>query len=464
MVPCSFRIFLRLVFMRLNIKTVVLAIALLTGSTPAFAQDVREAVVRALERNPAIAGAYDRQEAAEHNKDAEASNYYPEISTALTAGRVYQDNSTSRGLSVERGAAYSGYGEANIALRQMIFDGLETQNRVGAADARLESKGYDLMEVEEEITFDIVRNYIEIMRLRSALDLLSVQLRSIDDYKARIINMVKEGVADEAELQQARDVSMVVNSIIADYEGRLASARAAYYEATGEAPPAQLVMPASVTSQINDNIVDAVAAAKLRNPMLMSVRMASNATRHDMKAEQGKMYPDVTGELSYYKNDKKDIIGGENKDARAVVKMNWAFSTGGREFSEFRKKQSEHDAALRKAEEAERQVERAIYESYAKYRTFQRKLQLSKDRVDLNEKLVSAYESQFEGSRISLLSLMRAQSQLFKAKLDRSDNRFNLLASEYGVLASLSMLKNAILSMPEDVRTRPVTEGEDNRQ
>ena len=119
---------------------------------------------------------------------------------------------------------------------------------------------------------------------------------------------------------------------------------------------------------------------------------------------------------------------------------------------------------MRRSVEVERQLERMIYEAYARYRTLSRKLQLSSERVDLNEKLVDAYKSQFEGSRINLLSLMRAESQLFKAKLEQSDNSYNLLASEYGVLASIGTLKNVILSMPEDERIRPVIEGEDNRQ
>jgi len=436
--------------MHLKFKTAVLFVALVSQGGFAHAQSLRDSVLFALNHNPAIEGARDSKDAAKHGRDAEFSNYYPEISANASVGRVYQDNSTSRGLVVERGAAYSGYGEGNVAVRQMLFDGLETQNRVDAADARLESKTYNLIKTESSIVFNVVKNYLEIMRLRSALKLLSKQSKSIDDYESRIVTMVKEGVADEAELQQARDVSMVVDSIVADYEGKLLAARAVYYEATGQAPPKIQILPPSVSEHINDNIVDTVEMARVNHPALMAVRMDSNAARHDMKAEHGKMYPDVSGELSYYESDKDDVIGGENKDARALVKMNWSFSTGGREFSEFRKKQSEHDAALRKAQDAERQVERMIYESYAKYQTLERKLKLSAERVELNEKLVSTYKTQFEGSRIKLLSVMRAESQLFKAKLDYSDNLYNILTAQYGILASVGTLKNIVLSVPED--------------
>ncbi len=433
------------------------------GSGFARAETLVDAVIFALDNHPAIAGVQDQIAAAGHGKKAEIANYYPEIMANATAGRVFQDNSTSRGLVTDRGAAYSGYGDGSVSMRQMLFDGLETKNRVKAADARLKSKNYDLMKTKEEIIFSVVSDYIEILRLRSALILLSKQLEAIEDYKSRIIVMVKEGVADEAELQQALDVSMVVDSAIADYEGRLEAVRASYYEATGRVPKGGFLVPKSVKGLINANISDAVDMAKNNHPMLMSVRMASNAARHDMKVEQSKMYPDISGELSYYKSDKKDVIGGQSRDARAVIKMNWAFSTGGREFEEFRKKQSEHAAASRRILEVERQIERKVYEAYAFYRTMQRKLQLSADRVELNEKLVGAYKSQFEGARISLLSLMRAESQLFKAKLEHSDNRFNLLAAEYGILASTSSLQENILSTGAGREEDLPAKGEENR-
>jgi len=452
------------ILMRLKSTHFVVAFALLFVGGRAHADSLRDVVYGALKTNPSVSGAYQGKQAAEHGKEAEISHYYPEVSAGVTGGRVYQDNSTSRGLVTERGAAYSGYGEGNLSVRQMLFDGLETANRVKAADARLESEVYGLMDTEESVISKTVTSYIEVMRLRSALSLLRKQASHVREYQERILGLVEDGGADDSQLQQARDVSMVVDGLVADYEGRLYTANAMFHEATGQMPPEHLELPESVREHINENVADVVKNASDTHPKIMALKLESNAARHDMKAEQSKMYPDVMGELSYFKSDKKDVIGGENKDARAVVKMNWNFSTGGREFSKFRQKQSEHHQAQKRAEEMERELERMIYQSYARYRTLQKKYQLSADRVDLNEKLVSAYQSQFEGSRISLLNLMRAESQLFKAKLERSDNAYNLLASEYGVLASIGTLKDVILSLPTDDRIRPVTEGEDYSQ
>ncbi|MGH1375573.1 MAG: TolC family protein [Alphaproteobacteria bacterium] len=408
------------------------------------AQGVRETVLQALDQHPAIEGAEYNHKAAQHDKEAEYSGFYPEISASATAGRVFQDNSTSRGLTVDRGAAYSGFGEGNIALKQMLFDGLETKFRVHAANARIEHSFYNLLDVKSGIVLRAAQSHIDILRVRSALLLLEDQMSLIEDYVSRISDLVTDGGADETELQQARDVFMIASGTRADYEGQLAAAEASYFEVTGQMPADDLDIPKTLASEINENISDVLREVKENHPMLMAARMTSKAARHDMKAEHSKIYPDISGELSYLKNDKKDLVGGEARDARAVVRMNWNFSTGGREFSSVRKKREEHYEALSNYEVMERELQRDIYQSYAMRRTFARKLQLAKERVDLNEKLLQTYVTQFEGARISLLSLMKTESQLFNARLEESDNIYYHLSSEYTVLSYLGRIHDVV--------------------
>lgn len=409
-----------------------------------YAETLRHTVNMALSNNPEVVREQSAKEAVSHSYDVEASNYLPTLSLDSSAGRVYQDNSTSRGLSVERGAAYSGYGEFNIALRQMIFDGAETKNRVLAVQSRLKSKDYSLFDVEEQIALKASESYIEILRLRQALSLLDQHTQNIKDYEERITDMVIEGVADEAELQQARDVSMVMETLRIDYEGQMMSAHAAFVEAVGQMPPKEMKAPVSLGGYINQNVNDVISKAKDHHPLLQSARMESQATRHDAQAVSAEFYPDISGELSYNKLDKDDVIGGESTDARALLRMNWDISLGGREFASVKQKKAEHYEAKARSDILEREIERDIRQAYASYKTVLQKSNLLKDRVALNQKLLDAYKTQFEGARISLLHLMKAESQLFNALLEESDNRFYLHIAEYRTLASYGALKNVL--------------------
>ena len=434
-------------FFKFGLRFMFIVTCASCASFGASAQSLRDSVLYALKNHPSIEGARSGHSAAEHGKDAVFANYFPDVSIGITAGRTYQDNATSRGLSVTRGAAYSGIGEGNVTVSQMLFDGYEVANRIRSADAKSEALSFNIVDVEGMVTLRLAQSYADILRVGAALKILSEQSIQVKDYEARITDMVSEGVADEVELQQARDVAMIIDGILSDYAGQLSSAMAVYAEASGQKFVDGVDNEIISLNKFIDGDVDTVIEKAMYNhPALQSARLDSKAARHDMKAEHSRMYPDVNGEVSYSKTDKRDSIGGETKDARAVIRMNWSFSTGGRGFSSVRQKSYEHYEMTSRYEALEREIERDIHQAYASYNTLKRKLELSINRIDLNEKLLNAYKAKFEGGRISLLDLMRAESQLFNARLEENDNRHYLLSSEYGVLASLGTLKGILIS------------------
>jgi len=414
------------------------------GVFPVSAETLQEAVRSAISNHPSVVAAKASHKAADRDVRAEVSGYFPEISVSASGGRVYQDNATSRGLVTERGAAYSGYGEGALSMSQMVFDGMETHSRVAAAKARLRSYEDALGDVEEEIALRTAQSYLDVMRARQALILIQQQSQGIKDYYTRIQAMFDEGVVDESELQQARDVGMIVDGALADYEAQLSSAQAGYYEATGGMPEDRLVRPSSLDSIVPDAVQDAIQIAKANHFGLKSAVEEAKAAGLDIDVARADYFPDISGELSILKSDKKDVIGGESEDQRALLRMNWQFSTGGKQIAYVDKKKYKHEEAKARIHEIEREVERDVYQTYADYRAAEKKRKLSVERVKLNEKLFGAYETQFEGSRVSLLHVMRAQSQLFNARLEATDNDFRFLSAQYAVLTSMGYLKSAL--------------------
>lgn len=411
----------------------------------AFAESLDDALRAAIDNHPSVAVAQAGYEAAQSDADSAYSNYFPEISVSTALGRVYQDNATSRGLVTDRGAAYSGYGEGNVALRQTIFDGMATQNRIDAANARMDSKKISVLDAQETLVLRVAGSYIDVLRIRAALKLLEEQRKAIKDYEVRILDMAKDGAADEAEVQQAHDVSMIVDGVIVDYQGQLAAAQAGYSEVIGARPSEDLDAPKDLSDEILSDVGQASNLALSEHPALKAMDFEEKAAVEDVDVAKAEFLPTLGGELSYAKVDKKDIIGGESEDKRAVIRMNWNFSTGGKQISDVEKMRHHVAESRARKEDLQRQIERDVIVAYSRLQMFKDKSKISAERVALNEKLFATYETQFEGARINLLGLMRAQSQLFNAKLEDSDNYYNLIGSQYGALAAMGRLKDVLL-------------------
>ncbi len=413
-------------------------------AVPVHAETLQQAVQATLENHPSLETVRATAGEAEQERREYRSNYFPQLQAGLSGGRIYGDNSTSRGLTVTRGAAYSNYWQGSVDARQMLFDGFETGNRVDAAQAKIHSISGNLTDTAERQSLATAQAYIDVLRTREALRLIAKQSGKIADYQVRIKNMVDEGAADEAEYQQATDILMILDTMKADYRGQMEVAEASYAELTGHLPGDDLVLPEPNIALIPAESMQALEFAKAHHPGLLAAVQASRSAGFDAKAEQGTLYPDIDADLSYMKEEKDDVIGGEVVDGRALLRANWSFDTGGAQLARIKQKKYREKEAMSRVHELERQVERGVRMAYAEQKTALQQLDNQEKRRVLNGKLFDTYKVQFEGARIKQLQLMQADNQLFITELEKVNGAYRLLASRYSILASIGRLQESL--------------------
>lgn len=412
---------------------------------PAHAETLEDAMIKAIKYHPQIEQAKARIDAADENEAAEFSGFFPELNVSSYAGRIYGDNATSRGLTVSRGSAYSNSWEASVSARQPIFDGFETSARVKAAEDEKMSAEMTLVDAQEQISYRTAQTYLAVMQARTALAMLKQQQKKVDDYLGRIKGAMEDGAADETEYQQARDVSVILDGFAADFENELATAESQYFELTGEMPPEDMERPVMNLSELPQTLGAAITDALATHPTIKSAEFAAQSAEHDIKAEQGLLYPDINGELSYLESDKEEVLGGEVIDGRALVRMSWTFETGGGQLARIRQKKHEHSEALAQEKQIKLQIERDLRIAYAAFENAKRRLANQKEREDLNRKLFDTYTAQFEGGKVRLLQLMQADNQLFNTKLETVTTKYRLMNAGFAILAGMGQLHDSVV-------------------
>lgn len=431
-------------------RSIFIALVVSTAIFPfrvGHAETIRDSVNQALAAHPSVEAALASKVVAKEEYKETKSGLYPELSARLSAGRVFGDNSTSRGLVVNRGTAYSGLGEGSASLRQPLFDGMETFNRIEAAEARRESADYNVIDVRENLALRAVQAHLTVMQSQEILSETKKYHSVIKDYLNRIQLMVDEGVADESETAQAENISLMLESTVADYDGQLKTSLATYREIVGQMPKSDLQMPHLSIQSINEDVEKAINFAKANHPLIRSEKKSLEAAGYDVKAEYAGYYPDIDGEISYLKRDQKEEIGGELIDARALLKMSWEFETGGAQAARTKRTRAQYSEILAQNSETMRVIEADIRRAYVEYETAKKQMNLVNKREVVTKNLFNAYEAQFEGARVRLLQLMQAENQLFNAKLDSVTAKYRHLLSQYGVLASTGNLLEYVSSM-----------------
>jgi len=417
---------------------------------------LRQAVDTALQNHPTIEAAQARLKASEAGRSEERAGYFPQLNIGAEAGRIYGDNSTTRGLVVTRGAAYSGYGEGRVSLTQPLLGLWQTSHQVDAAQARMKSADQSLVDVRQKLALLTSGAYIEIARNREIIRHFQDRLKGMEDMVARIDSAVAEGGLEETDLQRAQNMVFLTRKVIATAEASLRSAEAEYRETVGMDPPLNIKVTRPALDIAPADVDQALAYAYQNNGAYLAAKLNANAMESDLEAEKLSLVPDLDSELSYLKSDQRDEIGGETIDARAVVRLNWDFSTGGAQFARIKKKRYEREEAMATAHDTKKQLERMIRSAYANYEGQLDILGYETKRKDLADKIYQNSEVQFDGARITLFQLLGAFDERSRAEYDLINARYNVMRAQYDILANLGLLTEA-LGLGEEQQQAQIT-------
>jgi adhesin transport system outer membrane protein len=413
------------------------------------AETVEEAIEAALNFHPTVKAAIANRDAEIEARKENLSEFFPKIDVRGTGGREFSNNSTSRGLNTTRGEGYSWLWDGTITMSQMLFDGFETSNRVDAAHARRVSANYNITDIREALALRTIFAYLDVMRANETLGNLQKHSKVVDDYIRRIEIMVNEGAADVTMLVKAKDIEVQLKDTLASTEGEKRTVEAQYKEIVGRAPGFPMHRPQILDGLIFADIEEAVDYAVQNHPALHVASQNANALEHEAMAEHSFWYPDLTGELSYQEKDLDDVIGGEVRDAKAVLKMNWNISVGGGQIAREKKAKKRHFESLAQKSALKGEIERDVRAAWAEMNAVREQNKLAMERVELNEQLFKASKSQFEGARIDLLALLQSDNALFNAKMGWINSKYRNLASVYAYLASAGKLQS-ILNVVEN--------------
>lgn len=418
--------------------------SLVCVSAQSQAENLQSAVRKALEQHPTIQAAMAVEERIQDERAEEKSGLYPEVSANLTGGRIFGDNSTTRGLVVSRGEAYSYLWEGSASLTQPLFDGMQTYNRIDAVDARLGAQEYTVSDVTQNLALRAVQSYLNVMRTREATQSIENYRETLKAYQDRIQLMVDEGAADEAEVAQAKNISLLLQGSLADFHAQVDTAEADYIEIMGALADTALIKPEEFLRPIEQSVDAAVEGAKLSHPVILAAKKTMEASGFSAEAEKGSLYPTLDGELSYLKRDQVEEIGGEAVDGRALLRMNWDFSLGGGDLARIRQAKAEHSENLAKYRTTQREVIRNIRQAYALYDAATKKNELVQERLKITSDLFDTYKVQFEGALVSLLQLMQTENQMFNTKLEAINAEYEYLTAFYALMAARGELLNTL--------------------
>jgi adhesin transport system outer membrane protein len=421
-----------------------LALALTAfAGAPAGAQSLQDAVALAIDAHPVVRGSEASFRASERAVEQERGAYLPSVDVTGDTGyqRSDQEDVSESDRDLWRG-------RYRVSGTQLLFDGLETPNRIDAAKRRADAARFDVEGSANEIARRTVNAYLAVARDR---ELVELALENVDLHRG-ILGDVREaaeaGGGSNADVSQVSTRLSFAESQLRRLRGDLANSEADFREAVGQSP-ADVTRPAPPLAAIPDSLDQAIAVARSNNPERNASIEESRAASEEADAALGNFFPTFDVELAH---EGRRGVSGEpdyETDSTALLRMRWNLFNGGADTAARRRAMELDNEARLRTREVDRLIREEMEVGYNNLYVALDQRDILVDRVRTAREVTGAYQEQFRLNQRTVLDLLDSGNELFVARVDLTRVEYEVIRSAYGVLATAGTLLETVGVAPE---------------
>jgi outer membrane protein len=403
-------------------------------ASPAAADTLKEALIRAYNDNPSLEAARAQLRATDEGVVIQRAQGLPSLNTTTTYSEFLVQNSVSF-IAPERQL------NASVDLGVPLYQGGAVRNGILAAENRVEAGRADLRGTESAIFADVVTIYMDVI-LNEAIvglssnnvDVLALNLEATSD-RFEIGDLTRTDVA------QSESRLAVARGDLRTAQANLVNARERYIALVGAAPID--LQPPPPLPGLPDNVELAVGIALEHNPDLLAARERAEAAGYDIEVAGAGRLPTFSAFTNGgYQNFLGTLgsIPGSTADqtatsATAGVRMTLPLFQGGRVAAQQRQATAQAQAALEQVIATERSVIAQVRALYSSWRAANAIIASSQAAVDAAELSLEGVRAENSVGNRTILNVLDAQQELLRAQVQLVTARRNAYVAGFNLLS-----------------------------
>ena len=416
----------------------------------ALAAPLEDIVRETVTTNPDVLIVGSQRDSIEQEMEQSRAGFFPQVDLTVGTGWEYNDNPTTRAGG--HGSRNFNRDEADILIRQLLYDGHGTESEFERQRARTNARAFETFSTAEVIglkTSEVYFNVIKGQRLvQLAVNNLSNHKKTYD----RILKRARSGVGRRADTQQALGRLALAQTNLMAEENRLEDAISEYVRVVGQ-EPVDLTDPISRDYLIPASLDEALSIALDNHPRLKSADAEIDAAREQHNAAKSVFYPRVHLEIQGTHNENQDGVPGQNDQAAVMLRGRYNL-TGGKDMARREETVFQIDEAMEIRDRTRRQVIESMQLSWNAYETALSQLEYFRVHVDASKSALLAYRKQFNLGQRTLVDLLDQESEVYQARINLVNGETEASFSTYRILAGTGKLMWALeVPLPEQAST-----------
>lgn len=424
------------------------------GSLYTYADTLKDIVGDVLESNPTLNERLKNYQTKHAEIGIDEAGYYPTVTLESAVGRKATGRIDSDGIH----QSYNVF-QNSLRLRQNIFDGFATQEKVNYRKMHALSAAYAYLDQANNIALQTVKSYINLQREKELLANAKLNVKRNTATYNKIKKAHDAGLTTLSEVSKIYSTLSLAKSNLMLQKNRLMNAQSDFRRVVGKTINPKKLQNVNFHVKLPKNQKKAEAYALQYNPSVIAGTYTLKGAEALYRESQSAFYPKLNLELSQNYNDNYNEFIGTDDRAQALLVLSYNIYNGGADEAKKVSALSKMDQEVSVVNDIKRQVIEKVDLSWNSYTLAQDQIPFLKQYKKQSQSTLDLYNEEYELGNRSLLDLISVENDLKRANDELIYAKYNLLLAKYGIMHSMGLTVASILGNQSDyykkVRIQP---------
>jgi outer membrane protein len=417
----------------------------LAAPTPALADTIEAALVRAYQNNPQLNAQRAQARSTDENVPQALSGYRPKVNVTLGTGYQYQDIQAQQNPTPPSPKSISGLlqpNSASLTVNQTLYNGNQTANRTRAAESQVSGSREALRVLEQTVLLQAATTYMDFLRDSATLEVQRSNVRVLEQTLKQTRDRFNVGEVTRTDVAQSEAQLAAGKTQALTAESNLTTTRANFRRIIGN-EPTNLAPGSPVDRFLPATLASAVGLSLVENPSVTASMFGIDVNYLQVKINEGALLPTVTVQAGLSTSYQQTLNVFRTNTASAIATASIPIYQGGAEYSLIR--QSKENLAQQRLNlETTRDQTRAnVVQAWGQLEAGKAQVQSAQAQVTASE---IAREEAKAGQRTTL-DVLNAQQALVNARVALVTAQHDRVVASYSVLNAVGRLAPQVLGL-----------------
>src|ERR1039457_3718907 len=295
------------------------------GPTPALADTIEAALVRAYQNNPQLNAQRAQVRSTDENVPQALSGYRPKVAITGTAGYQYSHTNSTQGGSPTAILRTEIHGSnpprtAGATVTQTLFNGQQTANKTRAAESQVSGAREGLRVREQTVLLAAATIYMDYLRDAAIVEVQRSNVRVLEQTLKQTRDRFNVGEVTRTDVAQSEAQLAAGKTQLLTAEANLVTTRANFRRIIGNEPE-QLAPGSPVDRFLPGALPGAVELSLVENPNVTAAMFGIDVNYLQVKVNEGALLPTVTLLASVQQSYEQSMTVFRSFGASAIAQL-----------------------------------------------------------------------------------------------------------------------------------------------